>query len=98
MSVADEAKRLYEQYVPKDDLERINALSYPDQVYFWTVLYYEMPRRIGRAVLGDMERDVAAGRARMRATIKRVADDKMRRLDEMWDTTKPHSWFKTIVR
>ena len=98
MSVADDAKAMYGQFLSKEDRALVESLEYPEQVYFWTLLYYEIPTHLSKSILKDMESDVARGRARMRTVIKRIADSKAGLMDEAWEPTKPHAWFKTIVR
>lgn len=96
MSVVEEAKRLYTPFIEPDELARVEELDEPDQAYFWAYLYYEMPRRLGRAILKDMERDVIDGKALMRPVI-RTSIARAKSLDALWDTTKPHSWFKAVL-
>ena len=97
MSVVEEAKRLYAPFIDPEELARVEEMDAPDQAYFWAYLYYEMPRRLGRAVLKDMEMDVISGKALMRPVIRRTIE-RSKSLDGLWDTTKPHSWFKAVLQ
>lgn len=96
MNVVEESKRLYWPFLDDDDRAKVEALDVPDQAYFWTYLYYELPRQIGRTVLKEMERDVISGNAVMRPVI-RASIRRAVKVDDMWETTKPHSWFKTVI-
>lgn len=98
MSEASEAEALYARFMTAEDLAKVAEMDYPDQVYFWTMLYHEMPRHLRRSLLNDMEREVMDGAAKLRVAIRRAEDSEYKRLDQMWDSTKPHAWFKPTVR
>lgn len=97
MSIAEESKALYGPFLSAEDRAIVDAMDYPDQVYFWTLLYYELPSHLSKSILKDMEREVINGTARLRTVFKRAKDVEAKRLDEVWDTIKPHAWFKTTV-
>lgn len=96
MNVVEESKRLYMPFLDDEYRARVEALDVPDQVYFWTYLYYELPREINRTIIKEMEKDVIDGRALMRPVIK-ASVRRAKTLDDLWDSTRPHSWFKNIV-
>lgn len=96
MDVVAESKKLYSQFLDEADTQMVESMDVPDQAYFWTMLYYEMPRRLGRSMLRDMEGDVRLGRQLLRTAI-RTDRARAKSLDGIWETTKPHLWFKAVV-
>lgn len=96
MDVVAESKRLYEPFLDDDDRAMVESLSVPDQAYFWTMLYYEIPHSIGRSVLDDLERKAILGTGVSR-TVIRASVQRATSLDGLWDTTKPHAWFKAVL-
>lgn len=96
MDVVTESKKLYEQFLDESEMAKVNALSVPDQAYFWTMLYYEIPRQLGKDVLRDMEKSVKLNKAVLRTAI-RTKRERAKSLDGIWETTKPHVWFKAVV-
>lgn len=93
MGIAERAEALYRQYMDAEDLAKVEEMDYPDQVYFWSRLYYEMPRRMNRHLLEEMEQAVLQGRARRRIMLG-LHDYVAERLDDVWEPVKPHAWFK----
>lgn len=87
MGIVEDAKRMYEPFLDDDTRRKLADLGPGDQAYFWARLYYEIPRRMGRSVLEDMERSVSDGSARLRPMIgERYVSD----------ATSPHAWFKVV--
>lgn len=97
MGIAERGEALYRQYMDAEDLAKVEAMDAPDRAYFWARLYYEIPRRMNRLLLEDMERAVLQGKARQRIAIG-VRHAVAKTLDELWEPTKPHAWFKATMR
>lgn len=96
MDVAAKAKALYERYLDDEQRVFIESLDVPDQTYLWARMYYEIPRQLGETMLRDMEQNIlrGEGKARLRGLFAREARE-IKSLDDLWDTTRPHSWFRT---
>lgn len=93
MDVVATSKLMYEQFLDDEDRAKVEEMDVPDQAYFWTMLYYEVPRHMGKSMLREMERDVIDGKAIMRPVIRAMVR-RSKTLDGLWDTTRPHAWFK----
>lgn len=59
MDIAERSKALYGPYVSGENLRKVLEMDEPDQVYFWTKLYYELNRSLKRSWLEDMEHAAA---------------------------------------
>ena len=97
MGIAERGEALYRQYMDAEDLAKVEAMDAPDRAYFWSRLYYEIPRRMNRSLLEDMERAVLQGKARQRVVIS-LRHTVAKTLDDLWEPTKPHAWFKATMR
>lgn len=93
MNAAEKGKRLYGMYLDDEDRAKVEEMSEADQTYFWARIYYEMPRLLGKSMLADMEREVLEGNS-VKRFITRGLVKEARSLDDLWEPTKPHSWFK----
>lgn len=60
MSVADKARLLYGPYITDENLSVLEGLDAPDQEYFWTKLYYQVRRDMGKLALVEIEERVKA--------------------------------------
>lgn len=96
MGIAEQAEAMYRQYMDDDDLAIVESLDAPDRAYFWSRLYYEIPRRMNRQMLEEMERSVLKGMTRKRVVVG-LHYTVAKTLDDLWDTTKPHAWFKAVI-
>jgi len=97
LGVVEDSKRMYGQFLDAEDIAKVEAMDEPDQAYFWTRLWYELPSHLSKSLLHDMESDVINRRAILRTAIRIANPEPLGLLSEAWDAIKPHAWFKTVV-
>ena len=81
------SKRLYEAYLSDEDRAKVDVMGEGDAAYFWTLLYYEMGRRMEREILFAMEDDA---RARFDGVVRESATP----FSDAEESVSPHAWFR----
>ena len=54
MGVVEDSRALYERYLDDEDRAKLADMTEGDRAYFWTLLYYELPRHMGRSFLDGL--------------------------------------------
>ena len=58
MGVVEDSRALYERYLDDGDRAKLDDMTEGDRAYFWTLLYYEMPRHMGRSFLDGLWKQI----------------------------------------
>lgn len=88
MGIVERSRALYWRFLDNESRLEVEAMDEGDSAYFWTKLYYEMERHLGRSVLSAMEDD-----ARRRVAMEGATEPDPLPFKAVEGSMSPASWF-----